>query len=95
MIPTRLNVCWPDLTEFAPLRCSIDPISAAVGGIATGVMGLMGGGGGGEAAATPAAPPPQAPAQKTPEKKPQTQSTFVGGVPAPPPSTGQKTLLGS
>ncbi len=79
--------------------CSIDPISLGIG-----ALGLVGGlaassamgGGGGQAAAQPAAPPPQAPPQKTPQVKPQgnNASTFVGGVPAPPQNTGQKTLLG-
>lgn len=76
--------------------CSLDPLSLALGGIATGIGSLFGGsGGGGGSAPAPEAPPPQAPPQKTPQVKPQhSQSTFVGGVPAPPPNVGQKTLLG-
>ncbi len=80
--------------------CSVDPISLGIG-----ALGLVGGlaassalgGGSAPAAATPQAPPPQAPPQKTPQVKPQTSSgasSFIGGVPTPPQSTGQKTLLG-
>lgn len=71
--------------------CSIDPLSAAVGGI---LPALFGGGGKSEAPA-PQAPPPQAPPpQKPPQKTSTQQPTFMGGIPTPPPSTGQKTLLG-
>lgn len=88
-------------TDFTSPLCSLDPISLtglALGGLfGAGASAFSGGGGGGGSAPTPtpAAPPPAAPAQKTPQPKQQAQqSSFIGGVPAPPPSTGQKTLLG-
>jgi hypothetical protein len=72
--------------------CTLDPLSAMVGGI---IPSLLGGGSSPSPAPTPAAPPPQAPPAKTPAPKQSTQqSSFIGGVPTPPPSTGQKTLLG-
>lgn len=74
--------------------CSIDPISAAVGGI---LPALFGGGNKSAPAPTPEAPPPQAPPPQKPQGNPKQagqQSSFIGGVPTPPPSTGQKTLLG-
>ena len=75
-----------------PHICSIDPISAAVGGI---IPALFGGGGKQQAAPTPEAPPPQAPPPQKPQGKQGVQQpTFMGGIPTPPPSTGQKTLLG-
>lgn len=79
--------------------CSVDPISMAVGGAMSLVSGLFGGGGGGSApqgTPAPAAPAPQAAPQRTPAPKPANAqgSTFIGGVPAPPPSNPQKTLLG-
>jgi hypothetical protein len=77
--------------------CSVDPISLGIGAIAGIAGGLFGGGGNdAPAPATPQAPAPQAPPQKTPQVKPQSNnaSTFIGGVPAPPQNTGQKTLLG-
>lgn len=78
------------------LRASVDPISLAglaLGG-AAGLAGSALSSGGGSTPA-PAAPPPQAAPQKTPAPKQSTQQpTFIGGVPTPPPSTGQKTLLG-
>lgn len=94
MIHTRLSGCSPDLTEFVPLRCSVDPISAAFGGLAGMFMG--GGNKGSDPTPAPQAPPPQAAPQRSPTPKPQNAqgSSFIGGVPTPPPSTGQKTLLG-
>jgi hypothetical protein len=76
------------------LLCSIDPVSAVLGGI---LPALFGGGGNKSAPApTPTAPPPQAPPQQKPQGKQNTQQpTFMGGIPTPPPSTGQKTLLGT
>lgn len=72
--------------------CSIDPISAVLGGI---LPAIMGGGGNQSPAPAPAAPPPQAPPQKTPApKQQQQQSSFMGGIPVAPTSGGQKTLLG-
>lgn len=72
--------------------CSIDPLSAAVGGI---LPALFGGGSQQQAAPKPEAPPPQAAPQQKPQAKQNTQQpTFMGGIPTPPPSTGQKTLLG-
>lgn len=79
-----------DLTED-PRWCYIDPLSAAVGGILPALFG----GGKSEPAPAPEAPPPQAAPQKAPAPKQSTQQpTFMGGIPTPPPSTGQKTLLG-
>jgi hypothetical protein len=82
-----------DITQ-PPHICSIDPLSAALGGI---LPALFGGGGKESAPApTPAAPPPQAPPQKSPAPKQNTQQpTFMGGIPTPPPTSGQKTLLGT
>lgn len=83
----------PGNIEDSLRPCSIDPISAAVGGI---IPALFGGGGKQQAAPpAPEAPPPQAAPQQKPQGKqsPQ-QPTFMGGIPTPPPSTGQKTLLG-
>ena len=74
--------------------CTIDPLSAAVGGV---LPMLFGGGGGSAPAPTPAAPPPQPAPQQKPTPKPQAAaagSSFIGGVPTPPPSSGSKTLLG-
>ncbi len=82
-----------DITQ-SPHLCSLDPISAAVGGI---LPALFGGGGKSEPAPTPQAPPPQAAPAKTPPPKQNTStpgSSFIGGVPTPPPSTGGKSLLG-
>lgn len=76
------------------LLCSIDPLSAAVGGI---LPALFGGGSKPETPPTPQAPPPQAAPQAKPAPKQSTQtpgSSFIGGVPTPPPSSGSKTLLG-
>jgi hypothetical protein len=81
-----------DITQ-PPHICSIDPVSAALGGI---LPALFGGGNKSTTAPTPAAPPPQAPPQKTPAPKQNTQQpTFTGGIPTPPPTSGQKTLLGT
>jgi hypothetical protein len=72
--------------------CTIDPFSAVLGGI---LPAMLGGGGKSEAPA-PVAPPPQAPPTKTPAPKQQNQQpTFMGGIPTPPPTSGQKTLLGT
>ena len=83
-----------DITQ-APHICSIDPLSAAVGGI---LPALFGGGGNKPAPAPePVAPPPQAPPPRAPAPKQSSStpgSSFIGGVPTPPPSTGGKTLLG-
>ena len=78
------------------LLCSIDPISAAVGGLVTGAASIFGGSKP-ETPPTPQAPPPQAAPQAKPAPKQSTQtpgSSFIGGVPTPPPSSGSKTLLG-
>jgi hypothetical protein len=81
-----------DITQ-PPHICSIDPVSAALGGI---LPALFGGGNKSTPAPTPATPPPQAPPQQKPQGKQNTQQpTFMGGIPTPPPSTGQKTLLGT
>jgi len=80
-----------DITQD-PRWCSIDPLSAAIGGI---IPAMFGGGDGSTPQPAPQAPPPQAaPAQKPQGKQNQQQPTFMGGIPTPPPSTGQKTLLG-
>lgn len=79
-----------DLTQD-PRWCTVDPISAAIGGI----IPAMFGGGSKPAAPTPEAPPPQAaPATKPQGKQNTQQPTFMGAIPTPPPSTGNKTLLG-
>jgi hypothetical protein len=81
-----------DITQ-PPHICSIDPMSAVLGGI---LPALFGGGSKQQTAPTPAAPPPQAPPQKSPAPKQNTQQpTFMGGIPTPPPTSGQKTLLGT
>lgn len=81
-----------DITQ-PPHVCSIDPLSAVVGGI---LPALFGGGGKSSPAPTPQAPPPQAPAQKTPApKQTQQQPSFMGGIPTAPATAGQKTLLGT
>lgn len=73
--------------------CSVDPLTALTGGLFAGLMG--GSSGGSSSAPTPQAPPPQAPPQQKPQAKPaQQQPSFMGGIPTPPPSSGQKTLLG-
>lgn len=85
--------------------CSIDPISAgmvALGGLAGSLFG--GGGGGGSSQAQASTPAPQTPAPQQvaaptpkspmPKQNQGSASTFIGSVPTPPPSTGQKTLLG-
>lgn len=78
-------------------RCSVDPLTLtglALGGLAGGAASMFGGGG--ESAPAPMAPPAQAPPQQKPQGKQNTQQpTFMGGIPTPPPSTGQKTLLGT
>lgn len=82
----------PGNIEDSLRPCSIDPISAAVGGI---IPALFGGGGSQQAAPTPAAPPAQPKPQQQPQSRQSTQQpTFMGGIPTPPPVTGQKTLLG-
>lgn len=86
----------------SPHLCSVDPFSmSALGALALGGLGAAGasvaGGGGGSAPPDPAAPPPQAPPSKAPLPKQNTQSagsSFLGTVPAPPQSTGSKSLLG-
>jgi hypothetical protein len=84
-----------DITQ-PPHICTIDPITLGLGGLALG--GLAAGAatsGGGGSTPTPTAPPPQAPPQQKPLAKPtQQQPSFIGGIPAPPQATGQKTLLG-
>ncbi len=79
--------------------CSVDPLTLAAGGLGALAGGLFGGGASTQAAATPTPTPPPAapPPQQQPigqAKKPAQQSSFVGGVPTVPQSTGQKTLLG-
>jgi hypothetical protein len=85
-----------DITQ-PPHVCSVDPISAVVGGL---IPALFGGGGNKGASAAPApvappqpVPPPQAPDTGVKSTLPQ-KPTFIGGVPTPPAQTGQKTLLG-
>jgi hypothetical protein len=81
-----------DITQ-PPHICFIDPVSAMLGGIIPAMFG--GGGDKPPPAPTPVAPPPQAPPPSSPQsKKAVQQPTFLGGVPTPPPSTGQKSLLG-
>jgi len=81
-----------DITEPYGL-CNLDPISAAVGGIIPALF--SGGGSSQQSAPAPQAPPPQAPPAKSPAPKQNTQQpTFMGGIPTPPPASGQKTLLG-
>jgi hypothetical protein len=84
-----------DLTQPSGL-CSIDPLSLGLAAVAGGVGSMFAGsGGGGGSTPTPAAPPPQAPPPQKPQGKQNTQQpTFMGSIPTPPPSTGQKTLLG-
>lgn len=85
-----------DLTQD-PRWCSVDPVSMAIGTVASLVGSAFAGGNDAPPAPTssPAAPPPQAPPQTKAQAKPtQQQPTFMGGIPTPPPSTGQKTLLG-
>lgn len=97
MIRTLLKECSPESRSL----CSVDPLTMGVTALAGLAGGMLSGGGGGgsspapaAAATTPAAPPPQGAPQRQPQQKPQNQSTFVGGVPTPPPSTGRSTLLG-
>lgn len=73
--------------------CSIDPLSAMVGGV---LPALFGGSQGSGSAPAPQAPPPAAAPAKPPAPKQASQqgSSFIGGVPTPPPSAGGKTLLG-
>lgn len=88
--------------------CSVDPITLtglALGGL---VGGMMGSKGSALAAAAPTpqappAPPASAPAQQQPvgsrnavgNNTPRGATpTFIGGMPAPPTQSGQKTLLG-
>lgn len=105
MIHTRLNVCSRDQhSERIPLRCSVDPISLAVGALG-GLAGSMfgGGGGGTQVVAAPekpkeqaqVVPPSQAPQGQKPMPKSQTP-TFLGAAAAPMPNqtSGTKTLLG-
>lgn len=78
------------------LLCSMDPLTMA----ATALGGLAGaafGGGGKASAPTPTPPPAPPPPAATPAPKKQSgqTSSFIGGIPTPPPSTGQKTLLGT
>jgi hypothetical protein len=92
-----------DLWGVAPgnnpptLLCSIDPISAVVGGI---LPALFGGGGskGSSQAPTPSSPPAQTAPPQAPDSGPKStlpqKPTFIGGIPTPPAQTGQKTLLG-
>jgi hypothetical protein len=75
--------------------CSIDPMSAVLGGVLPALFG--GGGAKAEAPPAPEAPPPQAPPPQKPQGNPKQSnsgSSFIGGIPTPPQSTGTKTLLG-
>jgi hypothetical protein len=83
----------------SPHICFVDPMTlgaAALGGV---FSTLFSGGSSSSPATSPATPPPQPPPQAQPQsaapKKQNPQSTFVGNVPTPPPSTGSKTLLGT
>ena len=75
--------------------CSIDPLSAVVGGIIPALFG-----GGKKSASTPA--PVAPPAPPAPEQAPQPRGnkegaqspSFLGSVPVAPQSGGGKTLLG-
>lgn len=92
-----LRFKWEDYSPKT--TCSVDPITltglALAGAAGAAGSALTSSGGGSAPTPAPASPPPQAPAQKTPAPKTAAQQpTFIGGVPAPPPSTGQKTLLG-
>jgi hypothetical protein len=80
-------------------HCSIDPISAMVGGI---IPALLGGGGSNNSAPAPAPaplpttpPPQQQPVGSNRQTKPQ-QPSFLGAgaTPMPQQTAGQKTLLG-
>jgi hypothetical protein len=91
MIHTRLKEWHPD-----SYRCSVSPITNAIGA-------LMGGGAGASTATptAPAAPPTQLaqpvqqPEGQTPTPKPQAP-TFLGAAATPPPTQfGTKTLLGA
>lgn len=77
--------------------CTVDPITLtglALGGLAGAAFGNSSSSNS-ATTPTPASPPPQAPAAKAPAPKTTpSSSSFIGGVPAPPPSTGQKNLLG-
>lgn len=99
-----LSECSPDLSEFTPLRCSMDPVSLLVGAGGAIASALFGGGGGNAPQAAPAAPdappPPQAAPQSSPSgtgrsaPRPQAQ-TFIGSAATPQDSqSGQHTLLG-
>lgn len=87
-------------TEYEPLTCSIDPITAiglAIAGLGgAAASGMMGGGS--TPTPTPTAPPAMAAPQQTPTgQRPQTQSnqpSFVGASAVPSSQSGQKTLLG-
>lgn len=84
--------------DYAPLVCSIDPLTAI--GLAVAGIGAAGASGafGGSSAPTAAPPPTAAPAAQSPiGQKPaatSNQPSFVGASAAPASGFGQKTLLG-
>lgn len=82
----------PGNNPYDRLLCSIDPVSAILGGVLSGAAGLFGGGKGGgstvvnnttEPTPAPAPPPPASAPQGVKPGTKSKQPSFVGGVGGP------------